>query len=237
MCKSSINEKELYNPDIHHLFRSKFSSLLYIERSTRPDICYSTCVLSTKLNSPSTADLARAKRIFHYLSCTINTKLKFVKSCSFNFDCFTDANFGTEKKGLSRTGVCIYVLDNLIYWNSKLQTVPAKSTTESEWYDIDYGLRHSFFFKFILNDLFFDVKMIRIRSDNLPAIKLCNHLDKTVSTRTKHVERCFYYIRYYIEKGDVTLTYVNTKFQVADVFAKILSKQDHSKFVEMLGLS
>ena len=232
-----INYNEDYDPEIHSTFRSVVCALLYLSRLSRPDISLHVGLLTTKLNNPSAHDMARAKRILLYLHQTKHYKMLFTKSNQLDFKCYTDANFAVERRGLSRSGIVIYVFGNPIGWSTKLQSVPAHSTTEAEWYALDYGLRECLWLKELLFDLTFKVNQMRMFCDNQSTISICTESRSVISCRTKHVERCYYYIKHFLESKLVKLEYVSTNDQIADLFTKSLPLDKHIKFTEMLRLN
>lgn len=204
--------------------RSLTCSLLFLLRLSRPDIAYSVGILSSKLSKPSLSDLLCGVRVLKYVAFTKNYKMIIRKADQFSLDGYADANFNVEEKGLSRTGCIIYFMSNPIAWFSRLQSIPAKSTAEAEWYAVDSCLREMLWIRTLIEELKFRVNYINIYSDNLSTIKICNTLNQTPSLRTKHVERTYYYIHYYIKNNTAKLIYIPTQDQPADVLTKSLSK-------------
>ena len=68
ICKSYDHESKPL--DDNRIYREIVGSLIYLMSSTRPDICYTVCKLSTKLNCPTHADLNLAKHVLKYLKGT-----------------------------------------------------------------------------------------------------------------------------------------------------------------------
>ena len=55
-------------------------------------------------------------------------------------------------------------------------------------------------------------------------------------SRTKHIEARHHFIRDHMEKGNVTLSFISTHYQLADIFTKPLSL-DHVAYICMeLGI-
>lgn len=55
--------------------------------------------------------------------------------------------------------------------------------------------------------------------------------------RTKHIEVDYHYVRDQVKSGQVHPSYVSTKAQLADVFTKVLTVEQHSKLLAKLGVS
>jgi len=53
---------------------------------------------------------------------------------------------------------------------------------------------------------------------------------------TKHIDICYHFLRHKVESGDITLDYVPTNNQSADVLMKGLAQEKHEKFSKELGL-
>ena len=232
----TVNLSEPANSEICSLYRSLVSSLLYLSRHTRPDIAFAVGILTTKLNSPSLNDLAIAKRVLQYVLDTKTMRMVLRSSDHLTLDGFCDANYGVEPRGLSRTGCIIKLFGNPIAWFSRLQSVPAKSTAEAEWYAIDACAREMLWIRQLLIDLFITVPSFRIFSDNLTAIQICNDFERSPNARTKHVERAFYFIQHYISKRIIQLFYIPTHLQPADILTKAYARPQHFKQIQELNL-
>jgi len=53
---------------------------------------------------------------------------------------------------------------------------------------------------------------------------------------TKHIEVHYHFIREKVLAGEIDLTYVSTKDQVANIFTKVLGAEKHRRFHSMLGV-
>ena len=72
-----------------------------------------------------------------------------------------------------------------------------------------------------LRDLRVDLKAIPIKCDNTSAIYITKNLVQ--HSRTKHIEVRYHFIRDHVERGNITLFFIPTKNQLADIFTKLLS--------------
>ena len=64
---------------------------------------------------------------------------------------------------------------------------------------------------------------IPLLCDNESAIKIANN--PVQHSRTKHIDIRHHFLRDHEAKGDITLTYVRTDKQLADIFTKPLDEQ------------
>ena len=72
-----------------------------------------------------------------------------------------------------------------------------------------------------LRDFRINLKGILINCENTSAICITKNLVQ--HSRKKHIEVCHHFIRYHVEKGNVTLSFIPTQNQLADIFTKLLS--------------
>lgn len=101
-----------------------------------------------------------------------------------------------ENKGLSRSGIIAKLFGNPVQWSSKLQSVPALSTCEAEWYAVDSIHRELLWIRAIITEIGQPLNTSPIYCDNLPAIRILNNDSPT--NRTKHVDRTFYHIKHHL---------------------------------------
>jgi hypothetical protein len=77
-------------------------------------------------------------------------------------------------------------------------------------------------------------KAITLMCDNQSSIKLAHN--PVHHQRTKHVKVAWHFIRQAIKDGDVTVEFVRTLLQDADIFTKALDGPKHKANRERLGL-
>ena len=61
---------------------------------------------------------------------------------------------------------------------------------------------------------------INLCGDNMSALTLSAH--KAVHQKTRHIDVKYHFLRSLVSNKDVKLNYVNTKFNIADIFTKIV---------------
>ncbi|GJW16754.1 retrovirus-related pol polyprotein from transposon TNT 1-94 [Tanacetum coccineum] len=70
--------------------------------------------------------------------------------------------------------------------------------------------------------------------DNKSAITLC--CNNVQHSRSKHIDIIFYFIKEQVENGVVELYFVNTGYQLADIFTKALSRERIEFLIKKLGM-
>ena len=77
-------------------------------------------------------------------------------------------------------------------------------------------------------------KPIAINCDNQGAIALSK--DNKFHTQTKHIDIRYHFVQEAVEDWKITLKYIPTDENPADIFTKPLAKAKFCHFVELLGL-
>ena len=123
---------------------------------------------------------------------------------------------------------------SLISWYSKKQNSVALSNAEGEYIAAGACCFQILWILQQLWDLGIDLKGIPIKCDNTSAI--CITKNPVQHSRTKHIEVRHHFIRDHVEKGHITLSFISTENQLADIFTKPLSA-DHFAYIRMeLGM-
>ena len=86
----------------------------------------------------------------------------------------------------------------------------------------------------ILKDFGLNISKSPIYYDNTSAINLSKN--PTHHARTKHIDIRHHFLRNNISKEVITLEYINTGKQIADILTKPLNEQNFTKFKRELGI-
>ncbi|KAH9705479.1 hypothetical protein KPL70_011888 [Citrus sinensis] len=114
------------------MYRCMIGSLLYFTAS-RPDIMFSVC-LCARFQCPKESHLLAVKRIFRYLSGTIDIGLWYPRGTHIDLTCYWDADFaGYKVDRKSTSGTCYILGHSLVSWFSKKQNSVALSTTDAKY--------------------------------------------------------------------------------------------------------
>ncbi|GKF06000.1 hypothetical protein Tco_0036668 [Tanacetum coccineum] len=103
--------------------------------------------------------------------------------------------------------VCMCV--RLVWWSSKRQKSTAISSTEAEYIALFGCCAQVVWMRSQLTDY-----------DNKSAIALC--CNNAQHSRSKHIDIRFHFIKEQVENRVVELYFVNTEYQLADIFTKAL---------------
>ena len=130
---------------------------------------------------------------------------------------------------MSRTGYVILYANCQIIWSSKLQTEIALSTTESEYIALSQSLRDVIPLMGLLTELqpaiSFSVNVPTVHCTVFEDNKGCIDLVKVpkIRPRTKHIALKYHHFRSFVRDKKVSIQYIETKLQIADIFTKALN--------------
>ncbi|XP_044475716.1 uncharacterized mitochondrial protein AtMg00810-like [Mangifera indica] len=134
-------------------YRSLIGSLLYLS-STRPDIMFSTSLLSRFMQSPKLIHMRVAKRVLRYIRGTAEFGLWFSKSQSCDVIGYSDSDWVKSlSNSKSTSGYCFSLGSVVFCWNSKKQAVVAQSSTEAEYIAASNASNQAIWLKKLLTDL------------------------------------------------------------------------------------
>ncbi|GJY72711.1 hypothetical protein Tco_0476414 [Tanacetum coccineum] len=85
-----------------------------------------------------------------------------------------------------------------------------------------------------LTDYGLGFNKIPMYCDNKSAIALC--CNNVQHSRSKHIDIRFHFIKEQVENGVVELYFVNTKYQLADIFTKALCRERIEFLINKLGM-
>ncbi|KAJ9545670.1 hypothetical protein OSB04_025377 [Centaurea solstitialis] len=215
-------------------YRGMIGSLMYLTAS-RPDIMFSTCLCARYQSKPKESHLKAVKRIFRYLKGTVNLGLWYPKGSGYELTGYTDADHGGCKLDRkSTTGHIQFLGDKLVSWASKKQNCVSLSTAEAEYVAAASCCSQIIWMRTQLRDYGFKFDKIPIYCDSKSAIAIsCNPVQHT---KTKHIDIRYHFIKDHVEKGTIELYFVNTEFQLADLFTKALDEKRFNFLITKLGI-
>ncbi|GJR80195.1 retrovirus-related pol polyprotein from transposon TNT 1-94 [Tanacetum coccineum] len=232
--KSKLDEdKEGKAVDPSH-YRGMIGTLLYLTAS-RPDLQFAICMCARYQARPTEKHLHAVKRIFRYLKGTVNRGLWYPKDSSIALTAFADADHaGCQDTRRSTSGSMQFLGDRLVSWSSKRQKSAAISSTEAEYIAMSGCCAQILWMRSQLTDYGLGFNKIPMYCDNKSAIALsCNNVQHS---RSKHIDIRFHFIKEHVENGVIELYFVNTEYQLADIFTKALARERIEFLINKLGM-
>nr|GEV84775.1 retrovirus-related Pol polyprotein from transposon TNT 1-94 [Tanacetum cinerariifolium] len=127
-----------------------------------------------------------------------------------------------------------YADAKLVSWSSKKQKSTAISSTKAGYIALSGCCSQILWMRSQLTDYGFQFNKIHLYYDNNSAIALC--CNKVQHSRAKHIDVCYHFIKEQVENGIVELYFVRTKYQLADILTKPLSRERFNFFIDKLGM-
>ena len=141
---------------------------------------------------------------------------------------------------MSRTGYVIKYANCPIICFSKLQTEIALSTTESEYIAFSQAMRDVIPMMGLLEELQKVIPYLhstpilhcKVFEDNRGCIDLIN--SPRLRPRTKHIALKYHHFREHVKSKTISVKYIETEDQVADIFTKALAAPQFHKLRSLL---
>ena len=231
-------EKDHDHDDKKFNYRQVIGKLLYLEKSTRPDISCAVHQCARFCSKPKAKHAEAVKRIGRYLLETQDKGL-IMKPNKNGMECWVDASHASEwsnkasredpNTARSRMGYIITYAGCPMYWASKMQTEIALSSTEAEYIALSQSMREVIPILWLLQEakthgipVLADKPKVHctVFEDNSGAIEIANV--PKMRPRTKHLNIKYHHFREEVKKGTITIYHVGTQEQMADILTKAL---------------
>jgi hypothetical protein len=189
------------------------------------------------MQSPTTRHMQAAERVLRYLAGTKDVGLVFGSRSSggvgdsrgwrtvvqVDVCAFADADWANDRGDRrSVTGWVAKLNGDPVSWSSKKQRVVALSTCEAELYAEAAAIQEVLWLRGLMEELGLHTQTgSTVYGDNQSAIAVSANGIK--GERTKHVDVKYHFVTETVERGAVTLKWVPTAQQQADIFTKALA--------------
>ncbi|GJR51344.1 retrovirus-related pol polyprotein from transposon TNT 1-94 [Tanacetum coccineum] len=204
-------------------YQSMIEGLMYLTTS-RLDIAFVTFVCARYQARSTAKHLKEVKQVFRYLRQTINMGLWYLKDFGFELIAYSDADHaGCNDDYKSTLGGIQFLGDKLVSWSFKKQDYTAMSTAEAEYVSLSACCAQVIWIRTQLLDYGFCYNKIPMYCDSKSAIAIsCNPVQHS---RIKDINIRYNFIKEHVEKGTIELYFVRTKYQLANLFTKALTKE------------
>jgi hypothetical protein len=216
------------------VYWSMIGSLLYLCAS-RLDIMLSVCLCARFQADPKEILVKAVKRIMRYLVYTPKFGLWYPKGSTFNLIRYSDADYaGCKIDRKSISGTCQFLGRSLVSWASKKQNLVALSTAEAEYIAAGHCCAQLLWMRQTLRDYGYKLSKVFLLCDNESAIRMTGN--PVEHSCTKHIDIRYHFLRDHQQREDITIAYVSTHNQLADIFTKPLDEKTFSKLRNELSV-
>jgi hypothetical protein len=216
-------------------YSEAIGSVLWPVVVSRPDAAYAVGILSQFIQNPGPVHWEGVKRLISYLGSTKGLWLTFGGKTETTVEGYCDADWASQAHRHSISGFSFHYGCGAVSWSSKKQNVVALSSTEAEYIAQTHAAKEAIWLRTFVNEIRGgEEKPLTVMGDNQGAIALAK--DNKFHSRTKHIDLRYHFIREAVDEGKITMKYIPTTDNVADIFTKALAKPKFKGFVQLLGL-
>ena len=200
---------------------------------TRYDFCGRDIV--TIHTKPGLAHWDGVKRVISYLGSTKDSWLTFGGGVKVHLEEYSNADWATQPHRHSILGFSFHYGQGVISWSSKKQSIIALSSTEAEYVAETHAAKEALCLETFINEVTgIDMKPLTVMCNNLGTISLAT--DNEFHSCSKHIDLKYHFVCEAVEEGKITLKYVSSQENIADIFTKSLAKVKFAELVTKLGL-
>lgn len=208
------------------LYRSIVGALLYAANITRIDIAYAVGRLCRYTTNPHIHQLEAARRVLQYIHdtpelCLIFGQVGYNSFVAPKIEAYCDSDWSGDKQdGKSTSGCVIRFNGDVMNWVSKKQKSVAMSSAEAEYIAIAEAVKEVLWYRSWIIEVLKQYVTGTIHCDNQAAITLT--ANDTIHERSKHIRLRYHFIRDEVQKKHITMSWVRSAKQQADILTKAL---------------
>lgn len=209
------------NPMALKPYRELIGCLMYACLATRPDLCAAVNYFSQFQTKATVALWEGLKRIIRYLQGTKNLGLWFKGQTDTVLVGYADASWANCIDRKSVSGYLFKTYGDLVVWASRKQRTVAQSSTEAEYIAIaSAGTEYLWLIQLLAEMKVTIQEPVIIYEDNQSCISALESWDQK---RLKHIDIKYHFIKELVKNKLISVKYVPTEDQTADIFTKGLA--------------
>lgn len=224
-------------PEKNIPYREAVGSLMHLAIVSRPDIMFAVSLVSRFLNCYNQMHWNAVKKIFKYLKASKDYGLCYTKTAQpSEIVGYSDADFANDlDTRRSVTGYVFIKNGAAVTWSSQKQQTVALSTTEAEFMAACAATKEAMWVKLLLSDAGeYKQDTLYLHLDNQSAISVIKNLN--FHKRCKHIEIKYHFIKEKYHQKIISLKFVSSKYQYADILTKALTKDKFIFLRSKLGM-
>ena len=229
VLKPAIADSDILAPDYH--YNRYLGKLLWIAK-TRPDLCFATNILARVAHRPTIEAWNCMKRVYRYLSGTLDLKLVFKPTTTTKLIAFSDSSFAEDHSYRSHGGCYIYIAGGMVQHYSRIQRNVATSTAESELVELFRTTNEVRFIQGLAEDMGMTILSSTIYTDALTVLNMIR--SQNLLRRSKHMATKIVKLKEVEADGVLKFGKVHTAQNLADLTTKQLTFDRHAQAVKAL---
>ena len=234
--RAATSEHEIVTDIDNVSYRQLTGALIHLSCHSRPDIAFEVTTLCKYNNKPTKQHWEALKGLLQYLKFTFDDKLTLGGTATLILHGYADSGFASDKDtGKSPGGFAFFLGSSMVSHKSKWFSSVYPSSTESELAALYLATSKAIWLRKLLVSCGYSQDNASvIREDNEAVIKYTK--TRECAGRMQHIDVKFHWIREKIGTKCVSLAYVPTNANVADIFTKTLRGIKLENHRQKLGL-
>ena len=228
-------DETLLDEEENKRYQGIVGCLIYASQVLGYDIMYAVGQLARPMAKPSKIHMVAAKHSLRYLAEITDFSITY-KRGGFKLEFLSNSNWADNPDNGKSTSFYLSMLCNTpISFKSGLQGLTAMSTMEAEVVASSLAMKESVFCSNMLTELGLgkDVAKVPLYCDNTTTLHVLGN--RSFSSRTKPIALRFFLIRELVSEGRISIHYILTYINPADIGTKHLNKQRSRNLLSIIG--
>ena len=233
--------EEKATPEMLTEYRSLIGSIGFAATTVRYDIAYAVSVLSRYIMRPNAKVIEAAKRVIRYLLKTRDFKITWstqkgdIAPERINrIWGAVDASFASDPvTRRSHSGFLIFNNGGAISWKSGLQKMVTLSSCESEYVGLCGAVVELCYLRQLMGELGHPQEKGTVLWEDNKACIILAEGETSSGGRSKHVDVKFRFIAENVRNGVVSVRYIPTAWNYADIMTKPLGKIQFARILDL----
>jgi len=188
----------------------------------RRDIQTAVVFLTTRLKSPDEDDWGKLKRVLRYLNGTKYLKLSISVNNLGILKWYVDRAHNVHWDCKGHAGAMFTMGEGALSSYSRKMKVNTRSLTETELVGADMYMLEMLWSLYFMQSQGYDVEIVELFQDNKSTQLLMNNGRFLSGKKTKHIKAKFFFIKDWIDAGEMKVTHCPTEEMWVEVLTKPL---------------
>ena len=205
--------------------REAIGSLMWLSTMTRPDTTNAVRAVARYAHEPTERLWQAITKILSYLNGTKSLGSTYVRGSGLSLNVYADADYANkENDRRSVSGMAVTLGGTVVSHASKTQRVVSLSTSEAKYTAAGDGVKDALFVRAVLSFIAPETcgTSIKVLEDNQGTKALIEN--PLSAARSKHIDVRYHFIRDLFRTRKISVEYVASAEQHADILAKALSR-------------
>ena len=232
----SISDEVLLPEEQQKKMHTTVAQLLYLGTRVRPDLLLVINFLSTRVNKYTSEDQKKLMRCLNYLNKTKTLGLTLSIDGiddKLTVTTLADASYGVHHDGKSQSASITTLGTGSLHSTCNKQRIVSKSSSEAELISANDAVGEAISIRNYLIWRGYSTNPAIIGQDNLSTKSVLENGINSIK-RMKHLNIKYFFVKDYIEDGQIEVKYIPTNDMIADVLTKPIQGKQFKKLRNQL---